>query len=69
MQNTGYTGDTMELQMLVTSVRMCVCVLLMIMTGASGCLSLSSAISVLKYGGGESERERVSMCQSNIHTR
>ncbi|XP_069006052.1 ATR-interacting protein isoform X2 [Embiotoca jacksoni] len=32
--------------------------MMMMMTGASGCLSLSSAISLQKYGGGERERGR-----------
>lgn len=71
--NAGVTGITVLVQMLVmiacVRARACVRVmvlLLMRMKGASGCLSLSSAISVLKYGGGKRKRGsgRVSMCQS-----
>lgn len=48
--------------------RACVRVMVLLLIrlkGASGCLSLSSAISVLKYGGGKRKRGsgRVSMCQ------
>lgn len=70
--NAGVTGITVLVQMLVMIARVCaracvrVMVLLLIrLKGASGCLSLSSAISVLKYGGGKRKRGsgRVSMCQ------
>lgn len=66
--NAGVTGITV---LVIACVRARACVrvmvlLLMRMKGASGCLSLSSAISVLKYGGGKRKRGsgRVSMCQS-----
>lgn len=68
--NAGVTGISVLVQMLVMIARVCararVMVLLLIrLKGASGCLSLSSAISVLKYGGGKRKRGsgRVSMCQ------
>lgn len=70
--NAGVTGITVLVQMLVMIARVCVraraCVMVLLLIrlkGASGCLSLSSAISVLKYGGGKRKRGsgRVSMCQ------
>lgn len=68
--NAGVTGISVLVQMLVMIARVRararVMVLLLIrLKGASGCLSLSSAISVLKYGGGKRKRGsgRVSMCQ------
>lgn len=65
MQNTGETSDITAVQMLVIIV--CVCVQRMrMMMGASGCLTLSTAISVLKYGGGK--RERACVGVTHTHT-
>ena len=72
MQITGDTSESVVLQMLVMVVCVCVCVcvcVLMMMMGASGCLSLSSAISVLKYVGGEKERACVRVTYTHIHCR